>query len=149
MWATHKYLAVLQETRDAIADRLATHDRLVEVGVGNRLDIAATLVAAGVRVTATDVRPRTVPDGVSFVVDDVTDPDLSVYTGADAVYALNCPPELHRPLRTVAGAVDASCLFTTLGADQPAIPVDRETVPGETLYRPCAQGDREGGRTSA
>ncbi|MFB6172263.1 MAG: UPF0146 family protein [Haloarculaceae archaeon] len=126
----------MQETRDAIADRLAKHDRLVEVGVGNRPDVAAVLAARGARVTATDVGARTVPSGVRFVVDDVTDPDPSVYADADAVYALNCPPELHRPLWSIARRVDAACLFTTLGTDPPAVPVDSETVPGETLYRP-------------
>jgi hypothetical protein len=30
--------------------------------------------------------------------------------------------------------VDATFLFTTLGADPPTIPVNRETVPGETLF---------------
>lgn len=147
MRATHKYLAVLQETRDAIVERLATHDRLVEVGVGNRPDVAAALAARGARITATDVEPRPVPGGISFVLDDVTDPDMSVYRDARAVYALNCPPELHRPLRSVARRADARCLFTTLGADQPAVPVDRDTVPGETLYRPHTRDDR--GRTGA
>jgi uncharacterized UPF0146 family protein len=67
-------------------------------------------------------------------VDDVTDPDLAVYADADAVYALNCPPELHRPLVDVASAVDAACAFTTLGGDQPAVPVERRTVESSTLY---------------
>ena len=30
---------------------------------------------------------------------------------------------------------DAAFLFTTLGTDQPQVPVQRETIPGETLYR--------------
>jgi len=82
----------------------------------------------------TDISERPVPDGVTFVRDDVTDPDQSVYADADAVYALNCPPELQRPIADLARSVDAAFLFTTLGADPPTIPVRRETLPGETLF---------------
>jgi len=117
-----------------VADVLAEFDRLVEVGIGRRPNVAATLAASGHAVTATDVHEREVPDGVRFVVDDVTDPDPAVYANADAVYALNCPPELHRALLDVAERADAACLFTTLGGDQSAVPVDRRTVETGTLF---------------
>ena len=121
-------------TRDALVDRLVRYDRLVEVGVGERPDVAAALVERA-SVTATDVHDRPVPDGVPFVQDDVTAPDEAVYRDADALYALNLPPELHRPTWTLARRLDADFLFTTLGGDGPAVPVDRETLPGETLFR--------------
>ncbi|WP_254273370.1 UPF0146 family protein [Haloarcula marina] len=120
----------------ALVGRLSDADGVVEVGVGNRPSVAAELAARGVSVTATDIHERPVPDGVTFVVDDVTDPTLSVYEDADIVFARNLPPELHRPLRVIARRVDAACWFTTLGGDQPAVPVDREQLDGgETLYR--------------
>ncbi|WP_254279877.1 UPF0146 family protein [Haloarcula marina] len=120
----------------ALVGRLSDADGVVEVGVGNRPSVAAELAARGVSVTATDIHERPVPDGVTFVVDDVTDPTLSVYEDADIVFARNLPPELHRPLRAIARRVDAACWFTTLGGDQPAVPVDREQLDGgETLYR--------------
>ncbi|WP_135820497.1 UPF0146 family protein [Halostella litorea] len=124
-----------RSSTDALADRLARYDRVVEVGVGRRTDVAAALSARGVAVVATDVRERPVPEGVRFVRDDVTDPDPAVYADAGAVYALNAPPELHRPLRDAAERANADLLFTTLGGDGPAVPVERETLPGETLYR--------------
>ncbi|NHN57536.1 hypothetical protein G9466_00390 [Halorussus sp. JP-T4] len=114
--------------------RLSDFERLVEVGVGNRPDVAGGLADAGKRVTATDVHPREVPAGVQFVRDDICDPDPAVYRDADAVYALNLPPELHRPALSVARDHGAAFLFTTLGGDQPAVSVARETLPGETLY---------------
>ncbi|WP_256943860.1 UPF0146 family protein [Halobacterium hubeiense] len=120
---------------------LADYQRLVEVGVGRRPDVAAELAARGRDVTATDVHEREVPEGVTFVHDDVTDPDASVYADADAVYALNCPPELHRPLVAVAEAADAACLFTTLGGDQPAVPVERRPVASGTLYVARERGE--------
>ncbi|WP_232687269.1 UPF0146 family protein [Halobacterium zhouii] len=117
-----------------VVDALAEFDRLVEVGVGRRTDVAAALAERGCAVTATDVYERDVPDGVEFVVDDVTDPDPEVYADADAVYALNCPPELHRAVVDVADAAGAACVFTTLGGDQPAVSVERRTVEADTLY---------------
>ncbi|UPV72779.1 hypothetical protein M0R89_09475 [Halorussus limi] len=121
-------------TRRAIVGRLSGFERVVEVGIGNRTDVAAALADAGVAVTATDVRPREVPAGVAFAEDDVLDPDPARYRDADAVYALNLPPELHRPTLEVARRHDAAFLFTTLGGDPPAVPVERETVPGETIF---------------
>jgi len=44
-----------------IVDRLARFDRVVEVGVGRRPDVASALADRGVRVTATDITPREVP----------------------------------------------------------------------------------------
>ena len=128
----------MTERRDALVGRLRRYDRLVEIGVGRRPEVAADLAAAGTRVTATDVREFDVPAGVRFVVDDVVERSRAVDPGpiydADAVYALNLPPELHRPARDVARAAGADFLFTTLGHDEPAIPVERETLSSETLY---------------
>ncbi|WP_244605186.1 UPF0146 family protein [Halorussus halobius] len=125
---------MVPRTRRAIVGRLSEFERLVEVGIGNRTEVAAALADAGKRVTATDVRPREVPENVRFERDDVVDPDLALYRDADAVYALNLPPELHRPARDLARRTDAAFLFTTLGGDPPAIPVARETIPGETMF---------------
>ena len=122
------------DTRRALARRLSDFDRVVEIGVGRAPDLAAELAAASVTVTATDVRERSVPDGVRFVVDDVTDPNKRVYEDADAIYGLNLPPELQRPCATLAASVDAAFLFTTLGGDPPIVPVSRETIPGETIF---------------
>jgi uncharacterized UPF0146 family protein len=130
----HKYPDVDPRTLAALRDRLSAFDSLVEVGIGRRLALAAALADAGCTVVATDIRERETPESVAFVRDDVTDPDLDVYRGADAVCALNCPPELHRPTREIARAVDAAFLFTTLGGDPATVPVERETLPGETLF---------------
>jgi uncharacterized UPF0146 family protein len=123
------------EANVALVDRLARYATLVEVGVGRRPDVAAALADRGRAVTATDVRGRDVPACVRFVRDDVTDPDRSVYRGADAVYARNCPPELQRPLADVARAVDAHCLVSTLGADPVVVAATPEQLPERTLHR--------------
>jgi len=113
---------------------LAGYDRLVEVGIGDRTDRAGALAERGVAVIATDVVHRRVPAGVSFVVDDVTRPDESVYEGADAIYALRLPPELQRHVWRVARRVGADLLFTTLGGDPALIPATPRTVSEGTLF---------------
>ena len=120
-------------TRSALVDRLRRFPTLVEVGVGRRTGVA-TALATACEVRATDVVERDVPDGVTFHRDDVTDPDPAVYAGADAVYALNLPPELHRPALAAARSHDATFAFTTLGGDGPEVPARPETLPGETLF---------------
>lgn len=109
----------------AVVQFLARYASLCEVGVGRRPDVAAALADRGHTVTATDVHDRDVPTGVRFVRDDVVEaserPDPGGHYRADALYARNLPPELHRPLLTVARRVDADCLFTTLGGDPAAV----------------------------
>ncbi|GAB7094861.1 hypothetical protein JCM30237_20140 [Halolamina litorea] len=126
-------------TDPLIVRRLRDADRLLEVGIGDRTGVAAGLVAAGADVRATDVVPVSVPDGVRFRVEDVTaieTPDA--FHRVDVIYALNSPPDLHRPVHELARNVGAEFRFTTLGFDEPAIPVARETLTdGEqrvTLY---------------
>lgn len=125
---------VRDATRVALVSRLSNYDAVVEIGVGRRPDIAGALADAGLDVTATDVRQRPVPDGVAFVVDNITDPDRAVYADADALFARNLPPELHRPAWELAGDLGVVLYFTTLGADPTLVPVSRETLPGTTLF---------------
>ncbi|MFC6836607.1 UPF0146 family protein [Halomarina ordinaria] len=130
-------------TRNALLARLSRYDRVVEVGIGVHDDVARALAAAAsppTTVLATDVHDRPTPPGVEFVRDDITRPTRSVYEGADALYALRLPPELHRPTWDVAREVGATFHFTTLGADPPEVPVGRETLPGTTLFTARERG---------
>lgn len=136
-------------TAPVLTDRLAPHDRAVEVGIGDRPDLARALVDRGVRVVAVDRRAVPVPSGVRFVRDDVvarariarTDP--GPYRGAEVVYARRLPPELHRPALAVADAVGAALGFTTLGGEPPAVPTRPVTL-GRTTLHVAAEGPRFG-----
>lgn len=120
--------------RDALVDRLADRQRLLEIGIGRRTDVAAALAAAGHDVLAVDVDDREVPEGVAFRRADATAIDPASLGPRDAVYALNLPPELHRPVADLADGLDAPLVFTTLGFDEPEVPVARESVAGDVLY---------------
>ncbi|MFC7097759.1 UPF0146 family protein [Halobaculum marinum] len=125
--------------RDAITRKLVGFGRLCEVGIGGRHEVAGRLADDGATVTATDVVARDVPAAVQFVRDDVVaaaarDDPGDAYR-VDCVYALNSPPELHRPLVAVARRVDAACCFTTLGGDPPAVDATPLALDGgDTLY---------------
>ncbi len=133
-------------SRRPIVRYLAQYNRLVEVGIGRRPEVAADLADRGCDVTAVDVHGQTVPEGVSFVRDDLVErSETATIPDAyevDAIYGLNLPAELQRPAATVASRVDADCLFTTLGFEEPVVPVDRLSVDGlsEPLY--CVDADR-------
>ena len=139
-------IPALSQSRAAIAERLSEYDAVLEVGIGRRPGVATALVARGLRVVAVDVEQRPVPEGVRFVRDDVVEiaerasddgasqSTLPAQYRVDAVYALNLPPELHRPTLTLAEAVDAAFVFTTLGGDPAIVPAKVETIGRETLY---------------
>ncbi|NHX36690.1 MULTISPECIES: UPF0146 family protein [Halolamina] len=128
------------QTTPAIVRWLRGARTLLEVGIGDRAGVAAGLVDAGADVRATDVYPVSVPEGVRFRVEDVTTVEApEEFHRVEVVYALNCPPELHRPIADLAESVGATFVFTTLGYDEPSIPVEREQLgggdaPRVTLY---------------
>lgn len=118
-----------------IVDRLADYDRLLEVGIGNRTAIAAELADRGVAVIATDVVDRSVPEGVSFRREDVTDPRGSLQTEVEAIYALRLVPELQRPAARMAESLDVPLYYTTLGGDPAVLASEPLPVESGSLFR--------------
>jgi len=108
--------------------------RVVEVGVGRRPAVALALADRGVEVLTTDLVERAVPEPLGFARDDITAPTRSLYAGADWLYALHCPPELQRPLATLAASVEAACAFSTLGGDPALVPAIPERLGETTLF---------------
>ncbi|MEF8779645.1 MAG: UPF0146 family protein [Haloferacaceae archaeon] len=126
-------------------DRLADYDSLLEIGVGRRPSLAAELASSGRRVVAMDVDPGVVADvreraprEVAVCRDDVVAAarreTLAPRYRVEAVYARNLPAELQRPTWDLARRVDADCLFTTLGFEEPVIPVERSRLGDDVLY---------------
>jgi uncharacterized UPF0146 family protein len=69
------------------------YSQTVEIGIGHFPDVAFALLERGVRVFATDIRPFHY-SGLKVIVDDITKPDISQYTGVELLYSLRPPPEL-------------------------------------------------------
>ncbi|PAU85210.1 hypothetical protein CK500_00660 [Halorubrum salipaludis] len=164
---------MVSSTRRALVEEIAGHDRLVEVGVGDRPGVARALAERGCRVVAVDVEPgdRTraaaqeteseevagslrvrrgdilaLADGKSERDGDpLADPDDDAdgRTAVGAVYACHLPAELQSPTVALADRLDAACAFTTLGFEEPVVPVRRRSVDGAVLYV-ARDGERGG-----
>lgn len=138
---------MVSTSRRAIVDRLADYDRLLEVGIGDRAEVARALVDSPSvsSVTAVDVHERSVPSGVEFVREDVVEVARSIdrssspsalpaHYRVEAIYGLRLPAELQRPAAAIAAHAGAFLLFTTLGFEEPIIAVERERVGRSVLY---------------
>ena len=111
--------------------------RAVEVGVGRRREVLEALRSLGVEVTAVDVVPMR-----GVVVDDVLEPELSVYSGAELIYSLRPPPELYPHLIKLAERVGASLVIVPMSTDPAPTGMRLVNHRGVALYvwRPCAGG---------
>ncbi|MYL68451.1 UPF0146 family protein [Halorubrum distributum] len=145
----------------ALVAALDRHEWLIEVGVGRRPEVARTLADRGREVVAIDVEASEAARDASteplpssagslrIVTADVTalasgDSDRAIRDalgldavddGVDAVYARNLPAELQRPTVALAERLDATCLFTTLGFEEPVVDVRRRAAEsGTTVY---------------
>lgn len=149
---------MVSSTRRALVDELAEHDRLVEVGVGDRPEVARALADRGCRVVAVDIDPgsrtraaanerRDGPVAGSLRVrrgdvlalaegtsESESGPIADGRNAVDAVYACNLPAELQRPTVALADRLDAVCAFTSLGFEEPVVPVRRRSLGRTTLY---------------
>lgn len=140
--------------RRTLVAELARYDRLLEVGIGGRPETARSLAERGRDVIAVDVDPGATEAGGSVVDEtegsvrlrrgdvvalaDAADPAAALGApatdGIDAVYGLRLPAELQRPTAALAGRLGAACAFTTLGFEEPVVPVERRSLRDATLY---------------
>jgi uncharacterized UPF0146 family protein len=94
------------------------YDYAVEIGIGHFPDVALALVGKGVEVLATDIRQFQYR-GLKVVVDDVTDPDLSLYNRVHVIYALRPPVELVPYMVRLAKAVSTDLIVKPLASEYP------------------------------
>ena len=90
----------------------------VEVGIGRTPDAAVIIHAAGIPVRCTDVRSFVLPDGITFALDDVFEPDFHFYTGADVIYAIRPAIEMIPPLIALARRIGCDLLVYHLGFER-------------------------------
>ncbi|MES3160900.1 MAG: UPF0146 family protein [Halorubrum sp.] len=152
--------------RPGVARTLAHRGRhvvAVDLDVAVDVDTDADVDTAAVDHTSSCLDAHRAPDGVSertrfdgslrihradvVAIAEATDPvaafreaigDVSSveWRNVEAVYALNLPAELQRPTVTLAAALDADCLFTTLGFETPVVATRRRSLAGETVFVP-------------
>ena len=90
----------------------------VEVGIGKNPVAARVIRDAGKNIRCTDVR-QTIPiEGLDFFVDDVFEPDFSLYLGAEVIYAIRPAIEMIPPLISLARHTGADLLVYHLGFER-------------------------------
>ena len=105
--------------------------KTVEVGVGKTKKTALELRKnPDIELTTTDTNPETDPD----VIDDITQPNIEVYHGAELLYSIRPPPEIHTPLQEVAEKIESDLLITPLGNE--ATPIEHRVINhgGRAMY---------------
>ncbi|MDV2481801.1 hypothetical protein F8E02_07230 [Methanoculleus sp. Wushi-C6] len=95
----------------------ARYRRAVEVGIGNNPDAARIVAAAGALALCTDIRPGIRHEGLTVVTDDVFEPDLRLYAGADLIYAVRPGVEMVPPLIALARRIESDLLVYHLGCE--------------------------------
>ena len=95
---------------DFIAGR---YNNAVEIGIGHFPDVAFALLKRQVRLFATDIRPFQYP-GLNVVVDDITEPELSLYRGMKLIYSMRPPPELIPYMKRLARLISADLILKPL-----------------------------------
>jgi len=88
---------------------------VVEVGAGSNLTAAQVLYDAGINLICTDIIPYRGEIPFLYVIDTIWDPDISLYSHADCIYAIRPTEEMMSSLIRVAMRVNADLLIYHLG----------------------------------
>jgi uncharacterized protein len=89
--------------------------RAVEIGVGMNPDAALILRDSGVLVLCTDIRQNLRHDDLEVVTDDIFEPDVRLYAGADLLYAIRPGVEMVPPMIRLARQIDSDLIVYHLG----------------------------------
>lgn len=105
------YKSIEERIADYIAGR---YKSVVEVGIGGNTRTTEILAERDVDVAATDIKEC--PDcRVKFFIDDITSPDISIYSGADLIYSIRPGVEMIPDLIKTARAAGTDLIVYHLG----------------------------------
>ena len=94
--------------------------KFVEIGIGSNTLCAEKLAADGFSVRAADIRSGLPIDGSSGIIfrsDDIFEPDLEFYRGADLIYSIRPGIEMVPSLISIAKAVNCDLIVYHLGCE--------------------------------
>ncbi|MFQ6050876.1 MAG: UPF0146 family protein [Candidatus Hydrothermarchaeota archaeon] len=91
------------------------YTKVVEVGLGNYTKIARSLRERGLRVVATDI--NAVSEDFDVIIDNIIEPDLSIYEGSELIYSIRPPMELVPYIENVAKKVRADMLIRPISGE--------------------------------
>ena len=89
-------------------------EKIVEVGVGSRSEVLEELdKELNAQVIGTDIKT----DDPNISIDDITNPSLEIYKGADLIYTLRLPIELHPYVEEVAKRSGSDLIIKPLSTE--------------------------------
>jgi len=122
---------LFEQLVDWVIQNYSDARKIIEVGVGHRIDVAEriskALPRAEILVTDTDeswVRSRK-SGRVRAIADDVMFPSLKLYEGASLVYSLHPPGEILPGLEKLANGVGADLLIVPISDERHDLPRDK------------------------
>jgi uncharacterized UPF0146 family protein len=127
---------LFEELVDWIKQNYSDARKIIEIGVGHRIDVAQqvseALPRAEILVTDTNeqlVRSRK-PGRIRAIADDVMFPSLNLYQGASLIYSLHPPGEILHALEKLAIGIGADLLVVPISDERHDLPQDtwRELV---------------------
>ena len=77
------------------------YTRAVEIGIGRNTDAAEIVAGAGCLLHTTDIKTLQLPENLLFAADDIFSPDISLYQGAEVLYAIRPAIEMVPPLSLI------------------------------------------------
>jgi uncharacterized protein len=92
-----------------------TYRHAVEVGIGRNPDAARIVSGAKKLLRTTDIKKIPAQEDLFFVADDVFSPDISLYEGADVIYAIRPAIEMIPPLLALAERAGCDLVVYHLG----------------------------------
>ncbi|MDN7024199.1 hypothetical protein FGU65_04725 [Methanoculleus sp. FWC-SCC1] len=95
----------------------ARYRNAAEIGIGTTPEAAEVLAGAGKLAVCTDIRSGIRHPGMPVVVDDIFEPDISLYRGVDVIYAIRPGVEMVPPLIDLARRLDVDLLVYHLGCE--------------------------------
>ena len=122
---------MFEELVDWIKQNYSDARKIIEIGVGHRIDVAQqvseALPRAEILVTDTNeqlVRSRK-PGRIRAIADDVMFPRLNLYQGASLIYSLHPPGEILHALEKLAIGIGADLLVVPISDERHDLPQDR------------------------
>jgi uncharacterized UPF0146 family protein len=103
----------VEDLAEYIAGR---YRKSAEIGIGHFPHLAFALASKGVDVFATDITPFSY-EGLKVVIDDVTNPDISLFNGVDLIYSMRPPPELVYYMDRLAARICAAVIVKPLSSE--------------------------------
>jgi uncharacterized UPF0146 family protein len=93
----------------------AHYSSAVEVGIGKNTTAAQIIRDAQKKIRCTDISGKVAEKGLDFFLDDLFEPDIDLYSGAEVIYSIRPAIDMVPPLVSLAQLINADLLVYHLG----------------------------------